>query len=109
MQGITKTLLLPFQEALQFYDTPRSVREALGSTKGIQPQCEDKLSVAQHNETNSAFSGPYANYDVPHPGAAPTPVFRKACGCVMKLVPHQNDIHCSSMAPNNSGNLDIIT
>ena len=50
-------------EAMQLYDTPKSVKQG------------------------TRFLGPYANYDIPHPGENPVPVFRKACGCLMKLVP----------------------
>jgi len=53
------------KEAMQFYDTPRNVREAIES---------------------SQFTGPLANYDIPTAGALP--VFRKPCGCIMKLVSH---------------------
>lgn len=53
------------QEAMQFYDTPRSVKEAL---------------------LENTHQPPYGNYDIPHQGAAPIPVFRKQCGCIMKLV-----------------------
>ena len=49
-----------FQEALQFYDTPRNVREAMERS-----------------------GGGMGNYDVPQPGLLP--VFRKNCGCVLKL------------------------
>ena len=56
-----------FQEALQFYDTPRNVREA--------------IEAAQSQ--GGAFTGPMGNYDTPQAGALP--VFRKPCGCVLKL------------------------
>merc|ERR1719495_1747708 len=49
------------QEAMQFYDTPRNVREAIES---------------------SQMNG-MGNYDIPTAG--PLPVFRKPCGCIMKL------------------------
>merc|ERR1719420_2756908 len=55
------------QEALQFYDTPRNVREA--------------IEAAQSQ--GGAFTGPMGNYDTPQAGALP--VFRKPCGCVLKL------------------------
>ena len=51
-----------FQEALQFYDTPRNVREAM--------------------ERVSQLDG-MGNYDIPQAGVLP--VFRKPCGCVLKL------------------------
>ena len=50
-----------FQEAMQFYDTPRNVREAI--------ECPPP--------------NPLGNYD--YPTAGPLPVFRKPCGCIMKL------------------------
>ena len=50
-----------FQEAMQFYDTPRNVREAI--------ECPPP--------------NPMGNYD--YPTAGPLPVFRKPCGCIMKL------------------------
>jgi len=52
------------QEAMQFYDTPRNVREAIES---------------------SQMNG-MGNYDIPTAG--PLPVFRKPCGCIMKLTSH---------------------
>jgi len=57
------------QEAMQFYDTPRNVREAIES---------------------SQYTGPMANYDIPTAG--PLPVFRKPCGCIMKLVTNENGV-----------------
>ena len=59
-----------FQEALQLYDTPRNVREAI---------------EAAHAQTEASlgFTGPMGNYDTPAAGALP--VFRKPCGCVLKL------------------------
>jgi len=53
------------QEAMQFYDTPRNVREAIES---------------------SQMSNGMGNYDIPNVGALP--VFRKPCGCIMKLTSH---------------------
>ena len=57
---------------MQNYDTPRNIKDAL--------------------ELSASLSGsgpvtPYGNYDVPHPGSQPIPVFKKPCGCIMKLVP----------------------
>jgi len=52
------------KEAMQFYDTPRNVREAIES---------------------SQLNG-MGNYDIPTAGALP--VFRKPCGCIMKLTSH---------------------
>ncbi len=51
---------------MQFYDTPRSLKE---TTENM----------------SAKFSGPFANYDMPKEGP-PMPVFRKPCGCIMKLV-----------------------
>ena len=58
-----------FQEALQFYDTPRNVREAI--------ECAN-------------YQGGMGNYDIPLAGA-PLPVFRKPCGCVLKLTSGGDD------------------
>jgi hypothetical protein len=60
------------QEAMQNYDTPRNLKEAL------------ELS---ENLSGAGPINPYGNYDVPHPGSQPIPVFKKSCGCIMKLVP----------------------
>lgn len=65
------------KEAMQFYDTPRNVREAIES---------------------SQFTGPLANYDIPTAGALP--VFRKPCGCIMKLVSHGGQ-ECLESLPSN--------
>ena len=53
-----------FQEAIQFYDTPRNL--FLETTQMQAPPV-----------------GPYANYDMPQ---LPIPVYRKPCGCIMKLI-----------------------
>ena len=55
------------QESLQFYDTPRNVREAMSSPA----------------PNPNMMPGNYGNYDIPNPGSLP--VFRKPCGCVMRL------------------------
>ena len=60
-----------FQEALQLYDTPRNVREAI------------EAAHAQTEASLGGFTGPMGNYDTPAAGALP--VFRKPCGCVLKL------------------------
>merc|ERR1712079_261496 len=62
------------QEALQFYDTPRNVREAI--------ECAN-------------YQGGMGNYDIPLSGALP--VFRKPCGCVLKLT-NNGDIGDDSSA-----------
>lgn len=54
------------QEAMQFYDTPRNVREAI--------ECPPP--------------NPLGNYD--YPTAGPLPVFRKPCGCIMKLTSQED-------------------
>ncbi|XP_023324985.1 uncharacterized protein LOC111698786 [Eurytemora carolleeae] len=51
------------QDALQFYDTPRNIKEALGSSHQSQ---KDGMG----------------NYDIP---GDPLPVFTKPCGCLMRL------------------------
>ena len=61
---------MPLQEALQYYDTPRNIKEALDSSTTVTP-----------------FVNPYGNYDVPHQGTQPIPVVKKSCGCIMKLAP----------------------
>ncbi len=58
---------------MQFYDTPKSLKEAAYFAQ-----------TGQEFPGNSK-SGPFANYDVPKEGP-PMPVFRKPCGCIMKLV-----------------------
>ncbi len=60
---------LPLQEALQYYDTPRNIKEALDTS------------------TTGPSINPYGNYDVPHQGLQPIPVVKKSCGCIMKLMP----------------------
>ena len=57
------------QDPLQFYDTPRSIKESIQ---------ED------HQHPPLAFG----NYDFPQNGSLP--VYRKQCGCVIKLVAAQN-------------------
>ena len=57
---------------MQNYDTPRNIKDAL----------ELSASLSGSGPVN-----PYGNYDVPHPGSQPIPVFKKPCGCIMKLVP----------------------
>jgi len=61
------------QEAMQFYDTPRNVREAIES---------------------SQMNG-MGNYDIPTAG--PLPVFRKPCGCIMKLTSHGDSLEPSNV------------
>jgi hypothetical protein len=61
---------------MQNYDTPRSIKEALDISANLS---------GIHPVTNPV--NPYGNYDVPHPGSQPIPVFKKSCGCIMKLVP----------------------
>ena len=57
----TKVLsFLIIQDAMQFYDTPRTLMQDLE----IQ-------------------GGTFANYDTPQ---QPLPVYKKPCGCIMKLV-----------------------
>ena len=51
---------------MQFYDTPRNVREAI--------ECPPP--------------NPLGNYD--YPTAGPLPVFRKPCGCIMKLTSQED-------------------
>ena len=48
------------QEGMQFYDTPRTLMQD-------QPEIQ----------------GNFANYDTPQ---QPLPVYKKPCGCIMKLV-----------------------
>ena len=55
------------QDAMQFYDTPRNL--FLESTP---------------------VQGPYANYDTPQ---QPMPVYRKPCGCIMKLIKIESKLH----------------
>ena len=55
-------LLIHFQGELQFYDTPRNLLNDIPAT-----------SVADS----------YGNYDTPQ---QPLPVYRKPCGCIMKLI-----------------------
>ena len=94
------------QEALQFYDTPKSIKQALGTSDtqfGEVPQPKEK-SESQCTEKVNDFAGPYGNYDIPHAGTAPIPVFRKACGCVMKLIPQVNVPQCVGGNLDGSGN-----
>lgn len=57
---------LGIQEAMQFYDTPRNIREAMAVT-------------ARSSDGGDGMG----NYDIPN--ASALPVFRKPCGCVMRL------------------------
>ena len=57
-------LILFFQDALQFYDTPRNL-------------------LIENAPVQQQLVGPYANYDMPQ---QPLPVYRKPCGCIMKLI-----------------------
>ena len=59
-----KLLILFFQDALQFYDTPRNL-------------------LIENAPVQQQLVGPYANYDMPQ---QPLPVYRKPCGCIMKLI-----------------------
>ena len=67
-----------------------------------QSQQDERLK-AKGSDQNNIFSGPYGNYDVPHAGLAPIPVFRKACGCIMKLVPQTNSPHCEGKNCSSQG------
>lgn len=49
---------------MQFYDTPRALMQ-------------EQLEIPDSN------SGTFANYDTPQ---QPLPVYKKPCGCIMKLV-----------------------
>ena len=62
-------------------------------SKDGQNRHDERLN-AKGCDQNNVFAGPYGNYDVPHAGLAPIPVFRKACGCIMKLIPQTNSPHC---------------
>ena len=86
------------QEALQFYDTPRSVREALSAMDtDLVVSAESILDVGGKTSCcSNNFAGPYGNYDIPHAGMAPIPVFRKQCGCIMKLVPEVSHSQCAT-------------
>ena len=71
-KGIHKelwTLTCASQDPLQFYDTPRSIKESI---------------QGDHHQHPAAFG----NYDFPQNGSLP--VYRKQCGCVIKLVAAQN-------------------
>ena len=57
---------------------------------GSTPNVGGKTSFCSNN-----FAGPYGNYDIPHAGTAPIPVFRKQCGCIMKLVPEVSHSQCA--------------
>ena len=60
-KSLTKSFFVHFlQEGMQFYDTPRTLMQE-------QPESQ----------------GQFANYDTPQ---QPLPVYKKPCGCVMKLV-----------------------
>ena len=52
------------QDAMQFYDTPRNL-------------------LIENAPVQQQLVGPYANYDMPQ---QPLPVYRKPCGCIMKLI-----------------------
>ena len=92
------------QEALQLYDTPKSIRQALTGSDNYSDNSNFNKAHCEITNTDPCkpFSGPYANYDIPHAGAAPVPVFRKACGCMMKLVPESN------VSQNFSGHSSLI-
>ena len=66
---------------------------------------QNENSSSQENGQDKTFSGPYGNYDVPHAGLAPIPVFRKTCGCVMKLVPQMSTSQCEGAKCNDLGKL----
>ena len=94
---------ISLQEALQFYDTPKSIRQAL-TTLDANSDNQDLCKINTKNiDQANAFAGPYGNYDIPHAGAAPVPVFRKACGCIMKLVPEAHASQCSSVNSDKTG------
>ena len=67
---------------------------------------QNENSNSQDNGQDKTFSGPYGNYDVPHAGLAPIPVFRKTCGCVMKLVPQMSTSQCEGAKCNDLGELE---
>ena len=87
---------------MQFYDTPKSIKQALSASELNQNRQKENTS-SQDNVQDKAFSGPYGNYDVPHAGLAPIPVFRKTCGCVMKLVPQMTSSQCEGAKCNDLG------
>ena len=64
---------------MQFYDTPRSLKEALAASYAPKNQSQ------QNNPQRPPIEGAFGNYDFPQAGA-PMPVYRKPCGCIMKLV-----------------------
>jgi hypothetical protein len=70
------------QEAMQNYDTPRSIKDTLdrGDAQPVDPMVQPVAVSGQP-------VNPFGNYDVPHPGSQPIPVFKKSCGCIMKLGP----------------------
>ena len=67
-----------------------------------QHRTDEKPNPRDSAQPN-VFSGPYGNYDVPHAGLAPIPVFRKTCGCIMKLVPQTNLSQCGGGNCNDQG------
>ena len=69
----------------------------------------DEKPNSREPDQRNVFAGPYGNYDVPHSGLAPIPVFRKTCGCVMKLVPQTNSSQCGSANCNDQGKLCVDT
>ena len=60
---------------MQLYDTPRSLKEALAAS----------YAPKQTQSSHPPIEGAFGNYDFPQSGA-PLPVYRKPCGCIMKLV-----------------------
>lgn len=90
---------------MQFYDTPKSIREALAA---MEPNISEASNTAERGNDGGSqpmvnqFAGPYGNYDIP---SAPIPVFRKMCGCIMKLVPDlpAQDVQYNSAGDNAQG------
>jgi len=66
-----------FKDALMNYDTPRNLKEIIDSSESSRP----------------SGINPMGNYDIPHPGSQPIPVFKKQCGCIMKLNQAQKGIY----------------
>ena len=84
------------------YDIPKATRCSQAAASTMQLYDTPKNVAVK-------FMGPYANYDVPHPGEAPVPVFRKACGCLMKLVPvSTNGCSGAVRAPNGQVEHDMM-
>lgn len=74
---------------MQFYDTPRNVKEVL--------QCQQQFNSSQP-VSNGQANLAYGNYDFPQHAALP--VYKKQCGCIMKLM--------NMNTGNNGGNKLII-